>query len=526
MFKIRHQILVFMLLLFSLATTANAKPSPDWVKSKLEDLPGLWEKQGYGELVNITETEVSIIQVGENHCLVIGTFDIQQFSSGVSKYPYVWLNQEGNQIKTDPATNLDAHEYTYQLLKEFPASCKNGPTAPTTNPMVNFDIFWKAINNRYAYLDVRNVDWIAQYNKHIDVVSKLTESEDDQKILFDIFASMITSLDRDGHSSISKGGSGVWAHSLRELEARSLEEFAETFTEQTLQTGFAAQDKFKDFDAYKAYVFNEVFIPTLAKQHTAIISSYMKSGLSSALDGKLQWGMMDKNIGYVQINSMDIEDKLTVLDKIDQTMLTIIKELEKTDAIVLDIRSNGGGYDKVGFTIAKYFFDKRQTVLNKWVREGDQLFGPVKIEIEPAKKQYLKPLYILASAQTASAAETFLLTMKALPQVTIVGEPTNGIFSDVFARNLPNGMMLTLSNEIYKDNNGKSYEYAGIEPDEVALMLDKDYRNKAQDSALELVLAKFNSGKPDSGGGSMGGLLVLISLLLAKPLRRVLLTKK
>jgi C-terminal processing protease CtpA/Prc len=54
--------------------------------------------------------------------------------------------------------------------------------------------------------------------------------------------------------------------------------------------------------------------------------------------------------------------------------------------------------------------------------------------------------------------------MRNLPQVTQVGEPTQGIFSDSTDKGLPNGWTLSLSTEIYRDPRGNNYEGVGLPP--------------------------------------------------------------
>jgi len=78
--------------------------------------------------------------------------------------------------------------------------------------------------------------------------------------------------------------------------------------------------------------------------------------------------------------------------------------------------------------------------------------------------RYLKPIYMLTSELTASAAEVFTLRMRELPNVVQVGETTQGIFSDSTEKGLPNGWVLAMSTEIYRDPRGQNYEGAGVSP--------------------------------------------------------------
>ncbi len=71
----------------------------------------------------------------------------------------------------------------------------------------------------------------------------------------------------------------------------------------------------------------------------------------------------------------------------------------------------------------------------------------------------------LIGVQSISAAETFTqaLLKRPLP-VTRVGETTQGVFSDVLSRQLPNGWHFGLPNERFV-TDGKNYDVVGIAPD-------------------------------------------------------------
>lgn len=57
------------------------------------------------------------------------------------------------------------------------------------------------------------------------------------------------------------------------------------------------------------------------------------------------------------------------------------------------------------------------------------------------------------------------MAFKTLPQVTLIGEPTGGDVSDSLTHALPNGWQLSLSNEVYADNESVEVESIGVNPD-------------------------------------------------------------
>jgi C-terminal processing protease CtpA/Prc len=108
--------------------------------------------------------------------------------------------------------------------------------------------------------------------------------------------------------------------------------------------------------------------------------------------------------------------------------------------------------------------------------------------IEPEGVQWLnRPIIVLTSSTTLSAAEIQVLSLMTLPHVTLIGEQTYGIFSDMLLKILPNGWEFTLSNEQYLTPEGESYEQTGIPPDIVVNGAEAGF-NRGRDVILEHAL--------------------------------------
>lgn len=76
----------------------------------------------------------------------------------------------------------------------------------------------------------------------------------------------------------------------------------------------------------------------------------------------------------------------------------------------------------------------------------------------------MKPVYVLTSPFTQSAGEVFALAASAIPTVTLLGEPTQGILSDNLFHRLPSGWEVSLSNEVYETLDGRCFESVGVPP--------------------------------------------------------------
>jgi retinol-binding protein 3 len=127
------------------------------------------------------------------------------------------------------------------------------------------------------------------------------------------------------------------------------------------------------------------------------------------------------NIGYLEfLNFMDEELGA-------DTVAAAMNFVNGTDALIIDMRSNGGGNPAMVALVCSYLFGPEPVHLNSlYWREGDRTeeFWTRK---ELAGKRYLnKDVYVLTSKRTFSGAEEFTYNLKNLKRATIIGETTGG----------------------------------------------------------------------------------------------------
>ncbi|RZJ81798.1 MAG: tetratricopeptide repeat protein [Flavobacterium sp.] len=131
--------------------------------------------------------------------------------------------------------------------------------------------------------------------------------------------------------------------------------------------------------------------------------------------------ILDGNIGYLNLRLFaDIKYA-------EETATATMNFLSNTNAIIIDLRTNGGGVPDMMQLLSSYFFDETPVLLSDFYeRKTDtktQLYSLAKVA---GKRSTSKPLYILTSKQTFSAAEAFAYTLKHLGKATVVGEITAG----------------------------------------------------------------------------------------------------
>lgn len=167
------------------------------------------------------------------------------------------------------------------------------------------------------------------------------------------------------------------------------------------------------------------------------------------------------NIGYLEfLNFMDEELGA-------DTVAAAMNFVNGTDALIIDMRNNGGGNPAMVALVCSYLFGPEPVHLNDlYWREGNRTdeFWTKK---EVAGRRYLnKDVYVLTSKRTFSGAEEFTYNLKNLKRATIIGETTGGgahpgggfRISEHFGMFIPTGRAIS---PITKTN----WEGTGVTPD-------------------------------------------------------------
>lgn len=167
------------------------------------------------------------------------------------------------------------------------------------------------------------------------------------------------------------------------------------------------------------------------------------------------------NLGYLEfVNFLDEELGA-------ETVAAAMNFINGTDALIIDMRSNGGGNPAMVALVCSYLFGPEPVHLNDlYWREGNRTdeFWTRK---EVAGKRYLdKDVYVLTSKRTFSGAEEFTYNLKNLKRATIIGETTGGgahpgggyRISEHFQMFVPTGRAIS---PITKTN----WEGTGVTPD-------------------------------------------------------------
>lgn len=167
------------------------------------------------------------------------------------------------------------------------------------------------------------------------------------------------------------------------------------------------------------------------------------------------------NIGYIDLRGFNPPEFG------GETAAAAMNFLANTDALIIDLRKNGGGHPGMVALLCSYLFDAEPVHLNDlyWRRDNSTRQWWT-LPYVPGKRYIDKDVYILTSKRTFSAAEEFTYNLKNLKRATVVGETTGGgahpggveRLDDHFSVFVPNGRAI---NPITKTN----WEGKGVMPD-------------------------------------------------------------
>jgi hypothetical protein len=166
------------------------------------------------------------------------------------------------------------------------------------------------------------------------------------------------------------------------------------------------------------------------------------------------------NIGYLKFNYF------ANTKHAGEVATAAMRFLANCDAVIIDLRDNGGGSPSMVQLISSYFLEESTHLNSFYIRKTDETKQFWSYDHVPGKRMEDVPLYILTSERTFSGAEEFTYNMKNLERATIIGETTGGgahpterkLFADLeVVMSVPFGRAV---NPITKTN----WEGTGIEP--------------------------------------------------------------
>ncbi|GAA4635802.1 S41 family peptidase [Actinoallomurus vinaceus] len=447
----------------TLALTAAVPPAV--AASTPGPVDGVWTSDGYATVLSIDHGRLRAYETTAVSCVPgftaqqtgpVGSGGRVTFTDKDDDVIRVWRDGRGGHLTIDGSAGVRELRRTAAL----PARCAR--PAPK-DPRATFDVFWQTFAENYPFFAAKGIDWDAVRRRYRPQVTAGTS--DDR--LLSILDAMIAPL-HDLHTGIIAGGKRLYH--VRPGTIMPL----------------------PDYDAkIKAFI---------AKRDTP---------LQDFAEGRISYADLPGRLGYLRISGFggytDADTYASNAAELDRALDAVLTPARTTGAgklrgLIIDLRVNGGGSDVLGLRIASRLTGRAYTAYAKRVRNDPKdpagFTRPQPIRVNPAHAPlYRGPVAILTGGSTVSAGETFTQAlMDRLPRPVRIGENTQGVFSDILDRRLPNGWAFGLPDEEFLTRTGRTFDGPGIPPDVRTPVFTDEELAKGRDSAFDRAVALLSHG--------------------------------
>lgn len=315
------------------------------------------------------------------------------------------------------------------ILMMLPIACswnqENKDLEYSNTPRGNFMALWTIMDERYCFFDLKKeklgVDWNdVKYYYGASITDDISD-----KALFEILCKMIGEL-RDGHVNLT-----------------SVYDYGRNWSWKT------------DYPANFSKDLQEKYLG----------NDYVIGG------NGYYYRVLDDNIGYLVVGSFESGTSSGRLN-------VMFNNMALCNGLIIDIRDNGGGDLTAAEFLASHFTEKKVTVGYSCYKTGpghNDFSKLYKNELSPAKEdlRWIKPVVVLTNRGCFSSANDFAYTMKALDNVTLLGDTTGGGGGLPMSSELPNGWVVRFSSAPTFDADTNHVEF-GIAPDIRVDMTEED----------------------------------------------------
>ncbi|HEY1749752.1 MAG TPA: S41 family peptidase [Caulobacteraceae bacterium] len=201
-------------------------------------------------------------------------------------------------------------------------------------------------------------------------------------------------------------------------------------------------------------------LPSMADEPSPAQLAQMRAQMLSGNCAFDKVEILPGNIGYVKFDGFGLADVCA------PTAVAAMAFVAHADALIFDLRENGGGDPQMVSFIASYLFDEPTHLNDLYNRFRDTTAQFWTLSYLPGARLPTQPVYVLTSHDTFSGAEEFSYDLQQLKRATIVGETTGGgahpvaphVIADYFIIAVPFAKAV---NPVSKTN----WEGTGVEPD-------------------------------------------------------------
>lgn len=192
-------------------------------------------------------------------------------------------------------------------------------------------------------------------------------------------------------------------------------------------------------------------------------------------------GILPGNVGYVEVRSFAYSPEESA-----EVVAKAMSLVAGADALIIDIRHNGGGSPHAVRLVSSYLFSEEPVHLNSLYWRPEDRTDDFYTFRTVAGSRYgpAKPVYVLTSRRTFSAAEEFAYNLQTRKRAVIVGDTTGGGAHPGGAQRVGPFMVFVPSGRAINPITKTNWEGTGVRPD-IAVPSDSalaaalaDVRNK------------------------------------------------
>lgn len=400
--------------------------------------------------------------------------------------------------------------------------CQNENSLSSKDKIYGLSLIWKEVSYNFAFFNqIPDLNWDSCYQ---DFIPRVLESENDWDYYLELQKFM--SLLQDGHTRVFTPvhlRNKYYGTSIKQLNTKLIEGkviitrvLDDSLRIRGMKPGMeiVAINEMNPFIYAEQYVAPYVYASTPHDRQLQIFSQNLLSGSVAEpvrievkdFDGKverysiyrepwimeeemltgkpLEFRVVAKNTGYLKINNF------VGSNSIRSDFDSIYEKILLTDALIIDVRENMGGWTDISQYILKHFANKPFKT-GKW-RSPENIaahrswgsniewFESGEYEVAPFtdKVIYTRPIVLLADESTFSCAEDFCADFLTMKRGKIVGSKTAGSSGNPLMVKLPGeGVALICTKQDFFPD-GREYVGFGIDPDiEVKPSIEDIFQN-------------------------------------------------
>ncbi len=177
-----------------------------------------------------------------------------------------------------------------------------------------------------------------------------------------------------------------------------------------------------------------------------------------------------------------------------QAIHPLLDELAAGDKLILDLRANSGGDERIAREVAGRFIDKpvvyaRNRNVDASLPGGFTRVFERTLEPRRGRKPFRGRIAVLMGPANMSSCEAFLLMMRRVPNATLFGERSYGASGNPKPTTLENGVTVFLPSWQAMDAEGEVFEGRGLEPD-----VPVEWKPGNSDPLIEEALRRWKEG--------------------------------